>query len=316
MQDDYLRSRGFALTLARRAVADLRRDEFRQLRNYVDLCQALARKTRYNGFFTQAQQVLQRADSLYYSLIRRLLDQVDTEHLCVFGVNFGVGGVVYGASCLKEEIEQTGQPSAWLNTANCASPDLEEAVSKVEKAGRYVWMLYAQDIESLQRAVTVAKNHPFSAFLLVVIPELIGMIPLERFDECRNLSIWLLLSSPALSQQAVAAANALREHKLLFGFAVLLEEKTAEQVTDPAWVREMARWCSFCLYARMPGMKAETARKLRSSVVRSRTESAMPLLVFDWDGDLRAVNRGISEQAVVGAPVDAELPFPFARTFE
>lgn len=38
MQDDYLRSRGFALTLARRAVEDLRRDEFRQLRNYVDLC--------------------------------------------------------------------------------------------------------------------------------------------------------------------------------------------------------------------------------------------------------------------------------------
>lgn len=65
MQDDYIRSRGFALTLARRAVNDLRRDEFRQLRNYVDLCQALAQKTRYSGFFAKAQQVLQRADSLY-----------------------------------------------------------------------------------------------------------------------------------------------------------------------------------------------------------------------------------------------------------
>lgn len=51
MQDEYIRSRGFALTLARRAVDDLRRDQFRQMRNYVDLCQALAQKSRYKGFF-------------------------------------------------------------------------------------------------------------------------------------------------------------------------------------------------------------------------------------------------------------------------
>ncbi len=130
MQDDYIRSRGFALTLARRAVDDIRRDEFRQLRNYVDLCQALAQKTRFNGFFTQAQRVLQRADSLYYALIQSLLERVDAEHLCAFGVNLGVGGVVYGATRLKEEIERTGKPSAWINTANCAAIQLEEAMTQ------------------------------------------------------------------------------------------------------------------------------------------------------------------------------------------
>lgn len=313
MQDDYIRSRGFALTLARRAVDDLRRDEFRQLRNYVDLCQALARKTRYNGFFTQAQQVLQQADSLYYSLIRCLLDRVDAEHLCIFGINFGVGGVVYGATHLKEEVEQTGQPSAWLNTANCASCKLEEAVCQAEQTGRYVWVLYAQNAEAVQKAVTVAKKHPFSAFLLVAAPELLRLVPLVWFDECRNLSIWLLLPAPVMEPVTAEAAESLREHRLLFGFAVLLNEQTAERATDPEWLRQMACWSCFCLYARMPQTGEQVTQQIHGHVQQSRTESATPLLVFDWDGDLYAVNRKISEQAEVGTPVDAELPFPFVR---
>lgn len=313
MQDSYIRSRGFALTLARRAVEDLRRDEFRQLRNYVDLCQALAQKTRYGAFFKQAQQVLERADSLYYDLVRCLLERVDSECLCTFGVNFGVGGVVYGAARLKQACEQTGQPAAWLNTANCAAVGLEEAVSQAERDGQYVWVLYAQDAAALHRAVAVAEQHPFTAFLLVATPETVAATPPMLFTKCCNLSIWLLLPAPVLGPVSVEAAQALCEQKLLFGFAVLLDEQTAGQAMEPSWLSEMARWTPFCLYARMPGMEEETAARLRGQVVQSRTESAAPVMVLDWDGDLRAVNQGISEQAVVGAPVDAGLPFPFSR---
>lgn len=314
MQDDYLRSRGFALTLARRAVEDLRRDEFRQLRNYVDLCQNLARKTRYNGFFTKAQQVLQKADSLYYDLVRCLLERVDSECLCNFGVDFGVGGVVYGAARLREEAAQTGQGTAWLNTANCSSPQLEEAVCRAEQAGRYVWVLYAQDEASLHTAVEMIKRHPFSAFLLVAEPALFAAMPPESLDACSNLCIWLLLPAPVLLPETIRAAEMLLGHKRLFGFAVLLDENTAVRALSPEWLAEMARWVSFCLYARKPDMGEETAQCLRRGVIQNRTESATPLLIFDWDGDLQAVNNKISQQAVVGTPVDAGLPFPFSRT--
>ena len=313
MRDDYIRSRGFALTLARRAVVDLRRDEFRQLRNYVDLCQALARKTRYNAFFTQAQQMLQQTDSPYYALIRRLLDQVDGEYLCTFGVNFGLGGVLHGAARLRAEVEQTRRESAWLNTANCAAPALEEAVGQAERAGRYAWVLYAQDPAAAQKAVRMAECYPYTAFLLVAAPEIVGVILPEHFDNCRNLCICLLLSAPALEETTVTVAGELRDRKQLFGFAILLGGKTAGQAMDPVWLNEMANWVPFCLYARMPGMDEAEAGRLRNRVVRSRSEADTPLLVFDWDGDLRAVNQSISSQAVVGAPVDAGLPFPFSR---
>lgn len=313
MQDEYIRSRGFALTLARRAVDDLRRDGFRQLRNYVDVCQALAQKTRYNSFLVRTQQALQQADSLYYALIQSLLDRVDGEHLCTFGINFGVGGVVYGATHLKEEVERTGRQSAWLNTANCASCKLEEAICQAEQAGRYIWVLYAQDVSALQNAVITAQKHPFSAFLLVAIPELIRSAPLIWFAECRNLSIWLLLSAPVMEPVTTETAASLYGHRLLFGFAVLLNEKNAEQAMDPEWLQEMAGWSSFCLYARMPGTGEQVIQQIHSQVEQSRTASAVPLLVFDWDEDLHAINQKISEKAVVGAPVDPELPFPFVR---
>lgn len=313
MQDDYIRSRGFALTLARRAVEDLRRDEFRQLRNYVDLCQALAQKTRYNDFFTRAQQALQRADILYYDLIRCLLDRVDSECLCAFGVNLGVGGIVYGAARLKEEIERTGQCASWLNTANCASPQLSEAIDRAERDGRYVWVLYAQNAPDLHRAVAMAKSHPFTAFFAVASPQISSALPADSFDQCSNLSIWLLLPTPVLEPETIEAAKALRERRRLFGFAILLDEQAVGRAMDPAWLQEMARWTPFCLYARRPGVGAPASEKLRGSVAQSRTGSGTPLLVLDWDGDLQAINRGISEQAVVGAPVDADLPFPFLR---
>lgn len=313
MQDEYIRSRGFALTLARRAVDDLRRDRFRQLRNYVDLCQALAQKSRYNEFFSQAQEVLQRADSLYDSLIQTLLEQVDGERLCGFGVNFGAGGIVYGAARLKEEIARTGRPGAWLNTANCVSAGLEEAVCRAEEAGKYVWVLYAEDTTAAARGAELAKAHPYSAFVLIAAPRVLNAMPADSFDKCRNLNLGILLPEMNLDQDACMAAQRMRERNLLFGFAVLVDDATAERAVDPQWLEELSRWAPICMYARKPDMSEAAARNLRKTVIALRTESTAPLLLLEWDGDLQDVNRGISDQAVVGAPVDDMASFPFSR---
>ena len=40
---DYNSTRSFTMTLAHRAVGDIRRGGFRQLRNYVDMCATLAK---------------------------------------------------------------------------------------------------------------------------------------------------------------------------------------------------------------------------------------------------------------------------------
>ena len=65
---DYNSTRSFTMTLAHRAVGDIRRGGFRQLRNYVDMCATLAKKQQQKDFFAYAQKALQRTDSCYYRL--------------------------------------------------------------------------------------------------------------------------------------------------------------------------------------------------------------------------------------------------------
>lgn len=114
---DYNSTRSFTMTLAHRAVGDIRRGGFRQLRNYVDMCATLAKKPQQKDFFAYAQKALQRTDSCYYSMIHRLLDSVEEDRICTVGVNMGFGGLIYGASEMKKQADVDGKPIAWITAA-------------------------------------------------------------------------------------------------------------------------------------------------------------------------------------------------------
>ena len=107
------------MTLAHRAVGDIRRGGFRQLRNYVDMCSSLAKRPQQKDFFAYAQKALQRTDSCYYSLVHNLLDTVDEDRLCTVGVNMGFGGLIYGASEMKKQADVDGKPFSWITAAHC-----------------------------------------------------------------------------------------------------------------------------------------------------------------------------------------------------
>ena len=52
---DYNSIRSFTMTLAHRAVGDIRRGGFRQLRNYVDMCATLAKNQQQKDFLLRAE---------------------------------------------------------------------------------------------------------------------------------------------------------------------------------------------------------------------------------------------------------------------
>ena len=117
------------MTLAHRAVGDIRRGGFRQLRNYVDMCSSLAKRPQQKDFFAYAQKALQRTDSCYYSLVHNLLDTVDEDRLCTVGVNMGFGGLIYGASEMKKQADVDGKPFSWITAAHCGDPALPALVA-------------------------------------------------------------------------------------------------------------------------------------------------------------------------------------------
>lgn len=307
---DFKGSRGFALTLAHRAAEDIRRDGFRQLRNYVDLCETLVRQPKIKRFFAYAQKTLEETDTLYYSLICHLVNQVNEDILCTWGINFLLGGLLFGGNRAKAEAEATGQPVSWLRVGVCADPNLPQAVSHAEEEERFAWVLYLDSKTPKETVLDLAIEHPYSAFVVLAQPEQLDRETVAALSRCRNLAVGILLQEVKLPQAAQQAVRQMKKCRMLYGLAVLLDDASAAKALDRQWLELASENALFCLYARAPGMKAEVSQKLRQDLVRGRGEQQHRLLVLDWEEDLAAINHSICPQAAV-AGVALEGPaFP------
>ena len=306
---DYNSTRSFTMTLAHRAVGDIRRGGFRQLRNYVDMCATLAKKQQQKDFFAYAQKALQRTDSCYYSLIHRLLDSVDEDRICTVGVNMGFGGLIYGASELKKQADLEGQPIAWITAARCGDERLSELVPKAARHGSFVWLLDATDTDPAQ-VVLLAKANPQSAFGLLADPSALTEDCIKTLAACRNLVVMPLLQTPELTPEVCRAARRLKAQKMFYALTVLIDDETAGEVMQDDWLESMAQETLCCMCARKPGTSDETARKLRRSIVNGRLETGKPVLLLDWDGDVRYLNNRISEYMTFGSVLPEGSTFP------
>ena len=309
MAMDYNSTRSFTMTLAHRAVGDIRRGGFRQLRNYVDMCATLAKKQQQKDFFAYAQKALQRTDSCYYSLIHRLLDSVDEDRICTVGVNMGFGGLIYGASELKKQADLEGQPIAWITAARCGDERLSELVPKATGHGSFVWLLDATDTDPAQ-VVLLAKANPQSAFGLLADPSALTEDCVKALAACRNLVVMPLLQTPELTPEVCRAARRLKAQKMFYVLTVLIDDETAGEVMQDDWLESMAQETLCCMCARKPGTSDETARKLRRSIVNGRLETGKPVLLLDWDGDVRYLNNRISEYMTFGSVLLEGSTFP------
>ena len=309
MAMDYNSTRSFTMTLAHRAVGDIRRGGFRQLRNYVDMCATLAKKPQQKDFFAYAQKALQRTDSCYYSLIHRLLDTVDEDRICTVGVNMGFGGLIYGASEMKKQADADGKPIAWITAARCGDADLDTLVPKAAKQGNFVWLLDATHSDPAQ-VVPLAKANPQCAFGLLADPAALDDACVTALAACRNLVVMPLLQTPELTPEACRAARRLKAQKMFYALTVLVDDATADEVTQDDWLESIAQETLFCMCARKAGVSEETSHRLHRSIVDGRMETGKPVLLLDWDGDVKYLNDRISEHMTFGSVLPDGADFP------
>ena len=81
-------------------------------------------------------------------------------------------------------------------------------------------------------------------------------------------------------------------------------------MNEKVWLESMAQETLCCMCARKPGTSDETARKLRRSIVNGRLETGKPVLLLDWDGDVRYLNNRISEYMTFGSVLPEGSTFP------
>lgn len=307
MRNELESTRSFALTLAHRAVQDIRHDGFRQLRNYVDMCAILAKRDSQKRFFDYAQKLLERTESLYYTLVHRLLAEVDEDIICNVGINLGVDSIIYGASRIRKEGRHD---VSWCNVAIADAPGLDEAITAAEKASSYTWALYLSR-PLTEQTVRIMRSHPFSAFFIIADPVMFTPEAAALLGSCVNAVELLFLHEPEITPEACDAVRTLRERKMFFGFLVELDEENGGQALQPDWLDVLAQYSLFCIYSRKPNMTEETSQTLHTEIVRSREEVVqVPIFLLDWEMDLRQVSDLLTPDAAVGRCLPEGEVFP------
>lgn len=235
--------------------------------------------------------------------------RVEIDRICTVGVNMGFGGLIYGASELKKQADLEGQPIAWITAARCGDERLSELVPKAARHGSFVWLLDATDTDPAQ-VVLLAKANPQSAFGLLADPSALTEDCVKTLAACRNLVVMPLLQTPELTPEVCRAARRLKAQKMFYVLTVLIDDETAGEVMQDDWLESMAQETLCCMCARKPGTSDETARKLRRSIVNGRLETGKPVLLLDWDGDVRYLNNRISEYMTFGSVLPEGSTFP------
>ena len=175
--------------------------------------------------------------------------------------------------------------------------------------GSFVWLLDATDTDPAQ-VVLLAKANPQSAFGLLADPSVLTEDCVKTLAACRNLVVMPLLQTPELTPEACRAARRLKAQKMFYALTVLIDDETAGEVMQDDWLESMAQETLCCMCARKPGTSDETARKLRRSIVNGRLETGKPVLLLDWDGDVRYLNNRISEYMTFGSVLPEGSTFP------
>lgn len=284
--------RVYALGLAHRAIKDIRRDNFRQLRNYVDMCALLSKSKGHQLFFERAQQLLETTDSLYYPLIQRAISSISEDALCTFGVNLGIDALTHGVTQLRREGETGGLPGPWLTVTPPDAPGLSDEIGERERCGQYLWVLPVQNAAQAEAALALAAAHEKSDFALLLRPELVTPALRDRLLPRHNLVTVLQMDGPEIGETLHEAVLLLKNARLFYGMTLALDDASVQQVLQPEWMSVMAQHTLFCVYTH-PALSQPAAAELTRQIFRMRLTTGAPVLPLLWEEDMAYIGAAI-----------------------
>ena len=134
---------------------------------------------------------------------------------------------------------------------------------------------------------------------------------MERVAGCNNVITLLCLHEPEITTEACRAANAMRSKQMFYGFLVEMGRADAAQAVNTDWLDVLAQYGLFCVYTRKPDMDQQTADAMYRQIVHSRIGSvAIPVLLLDWEHDIKYLNRMITPKTELGQCIPEGKTFP------
>lgn len=296
--------RAFAMTLAHRAVRDIRADGFRQLRSYIDMGALLSKGPGQKFFFTRAQSLLTKTDSLYYPLVQRFLTDFADDQFCTLGVNLAVNSLSCGVVTLRAAVAAQDRDLPWLVRGSAESADeraaFGAAMTEGEKQGAFLYVAECACAEAADEAVRqLAGTHPQSILFVLCPPACVGEALVASLCKADNVVPVLRLSGPDALGGASAAAAALLAARRLYGMYMPVTPAQSEMACGPSFRAQLAQYAPFCVYQNSAPADRKAARALQKAVYAARKAVSTPVILMDWDSDCKSISKYISPRAFV-----------------
>jgi len=219
-------------TMVRKALRDIKDSPERSSRNLVDMALQFATGRFQQHFFSAAQTMLQNEHSPYYGLIQDVVTHVDTDRILSFGMNLGYNSCTMGAKTIRKLEEEENFDIPWNLHLNLASASFKEnrtryqdLISQGENLGIYTWMLFYKDY--YYGYLSLAKEHPDSAFVLFIAHQDITASFMEDLLEINNIMLVV-----KYSEDASSACDMLREAGIPYSVYFVYHEKDLPSILD------------------------------------------------------------------------------------
>lgn len=287
-------------TTVRRTLEKIQEAPEREIRNLVDFGLEFANGRFQKKFLTAARKMLVNEESAYYTLIKDVASNVDSERLMTFGINVGYEGCTKGAKTIRE-LEATCHCNIpWFLSLSINEKKLEEdpdfyasVLKQGVSLGIHTYLLSISGDPT--KIIPLLKSQPSCAFILYLHGSQITESFLTACNAVRNVMV-----SIYADEKMPEACKKLRDSHYLYAVYTHYTEWDAQHILQGRWLEEvLPAQPTFGFIIPEPSCRKELQQEIYSYILSIRDDQKYPIILMDVRQDGLMVDGVISGEACI-----------------
>lgn len=279
-----------------KSIRDIRENPGRGIRNLVDLGTHLAGGRLLQDFFRKTQQMLTNENSPYYELAKYIVHNVEHKIIQDFGIHLAYDSLTYGIQKLRRYEKEQGYNIPWVllydfreETQNILSiPEISEVLNCGESLGIYCGIFFVNQNETyLKKLIEMLSTHNYSAFFLLVEPEIITAEIASAVLKASNIAVALAIKPGEDNQACLGASQLLLDKKCLYGAYSEYNDGNYKQVLGDSHFQQIrVNHCTFIFLVRQHLNKFLNKEHFTQMMHSVKDANKYPFIIFDFYHDL------------------------------
>lgn len=275
----------------------------RGVRNIVDLGAHFAKGDFQKDFFRNAQQILNDENSMYYTLAKNLVKNVDHDIIKKFGINLGYNSLTYGVKKIRQNEIKYGHNIPWTIVFNNNLPapslfvkEVSDILYSGESLGIYCSMFFiGKNKTFLRQLLPELISHKDSAYFIFAESEIIADDIIDTIASAGNIALILLMQPAEDNDVRKQISKKLLYKKCLYGTYSEYNDSNVNLTMSDAYSHKIQKtYCSFVYLIKERPLKIANQERFSQFMKKAKKETPYPFYLVDFYEDLAYIDRIIS----------------------